>query len=156
MKTAIVYTSKNGTTEKVAGMLLERITNQDVEAHNLKEIQHIDLHEYQNIIIGSPIYAGKIMNPVKKFIDANMVQLLNMKVSLFICCMDESRADEELQNAYPEVLRKHAMFCEHVGGEFNFDKMNFFERAIVKKISGVKSSLQKFKFGKISALADSI
>ncbi|HKK82425.1 MAG TPA: flavodoxin domain-containing protein [Prolixibacteraceae bacterium] len=156
MKTAIIYISKNGATEKVAGMLQKSNKTKDIEAFNLKEKKHIDLHNYQNIIIGSPIYAGKIMNPVKRFIDDNMVQLLNMNVSLFICCMDDNRADEELQNAYPELLRKHALFCEHVGGEFNFKRMNFVERTIVKKISGVKNSLQKFNFGKISALADSI
>jgi flavodoxin len=31
MKTAIIYTSKNGATEKVAGMLQERIAPQDVD-----------------------------------------------------------------------------------------------------------------------------
>ncbi|MDY6801220.1 MAG: hypothetical protein SVU94_08360 [Bacteroidota bacterium] len=40
------------------------------------------------------------------------------------------KAREQFKNAYPESLRSKAI-DGHFGGEFNFDKMNFFEKAII-------------------------
>ena len=40
-------------------------------------------------------------------------------------------AQTQLENAYPKDLMDHAIACDFFGGEFNFEKMNFIEKAIV-------------------------
>lgn len=48
-------------------------------------------------------------------------------------------AQKQLQNAFPDELLNIAKATACFGGEFNFEKMNFFERLIVKKVAKSKS-----------------
>lgn len=154
MKTVIIFTSKHGATEKVANQLSKNIANADVV--NLKEHKNINLSQYQNIILGSSIYAGKISNAMQKFIKTNTVELLQKKLALFISCMHDTEAEKQFNSAFPELLRSHSLSNQCVGGEFNFENMNFFEKFLVKKISGVSQTTTNFKLDKINHIVESI
>ena len=143
MKTAIIYRSHHGTTEKVASMLREAIGKEDTSIFNLKTAGKIDLGSYDKVIIGGSIHAGNVQKSVKVFCNSNMETLLAKPLGLFLSCMEEEKAQEQFDNAFPELLRSHARSCKLTGGEFNFDRMNFLERAIIKKISGIKESVSK-------------
>ena len=74
----------------------------------------------------------------------NMNVLIIKKIGLFLCCMYEGeKRVEQFNNSFPEKLRSHSsangLFC----GEFVFEKMNFLEKAIVKKVSGYSSTVSK-------------
>jgi menaquinone-dependent protoporphyrinogen oxidase len=140
MRTAIVYASKHGTTEKMAQMIQKDLGEDKAQLFNLKEERNIDLNQFEQIIIGGSIHAGQIQKRIKDFCEHNTVDLLQKRLGLFLCCMDEKRAEEQFNNAYPETLRSHAISKKVLGGEFLFEKMNFFERAIVKKIAKVNES----------------
>lgn len=43
-------------------------------------------------------------------------------------------------DAYPEELPDNAKITAFSGGEFDFKRMNFFEKMIVKKVAHVKES----------------
>lgn len=58
MKTAIIFTSKHGATEKVANQLSKNIAN--AEVLNLKEHKNINLSQYQNIISKCPLGIIKV------------------------------------------------------------------------------------------------
>jgi menaquinone-dependent protoporphyrinogen oxidase len=81
-----------------------------------------------------------------------MVQLLQMRVGLVICAMNESEFDNELKMAFPELLSNHAISKKVVGGEFIIERMNFIERFLVKKISGVSQSISKIDENKIEEI----
>ena len=53
---------------------------------------------------------------------------------------------EQFENAFSEDLRKHASRTTLMGYEYNLDKMNFFERILVKKISGSKESISEIDY----------
>ena len=143
MKTLIVYISKHGCTETCAQKLAEKLDG-DVEILNMKKSQPAELTAFDTIIIGGSIHAGQIQKAVKKFCENNMDTLLDKKIGLFICCMEEGEnAQNQLDNAYPPELRRHASALGLLGGEFNFEKMNFIERAIVKKIANIDKSVSK-------------
>lgn len=57
MKTAIIYYSKKGTTQKVAKIISEKL-NSEEDLINLKQNTPLDISSYDRIIIGTPIYAG--------------------------------------------------------------------------------------------------
>jgi menaquinone-dependent protoporphyrinogen oxidase len=69
--------------------------------------------------------------------------------------MDEDRYEEEFNNAFPAELRKHAKACAVTGGEFIFEKMNFLEKAIVRKIGKVESTVSLIKEEKIEEFSNS-
>ncbi|MGE0077610.1 MAG: flavodoxin domain-containing protein [Bacteroidales bacterium] len=152
MKTAIVYATSHGTTEKVANMISESIENADTI--NLKQISTIDLNNYDQIIIGGSIHAGKIQRRVKMFCQKNLTQLLRMRVGLFVCAMNEPEFEKELNAAFPESISNHALSRKVVGGEFIIEKMNFIERFLIKKISGVTQTISKLDSKNISALVN--
>lgn len=154
MKTAIIYRSHHGTTEKVALMLSEEFGKDSTSLFNLKTEKTIDLDSYDQVIIGGSIHAGNVQNKVKEFCKNNMATLLEKPLGLFLSCMEEEKAQEQFDQAYPELLRLHAKSCKLTGGEFNFDRMNFLEKMIIKKISGIKESVSKIDENKIKEFVE--
>lgn len=156
MRTAIIYTTKHGCTDKCAHTLANELDNQ-VALINLETSTDVNLKSFNTIILGGSIHAGSINKKLKKFIDKNLDDLGSKKIGLFICCMEEGeKAHEQFQNAYPELLRNNAQAYGLFGGEFNFDNMNFFEKAIVKKVANVEQSISKINYSNIKDFAQKI
>ena len=151
MKTLIVYASKHGTTEYIAKMLQQEITN-TVDVVNLKKEKHVDLAPYDRIIVGGSIHAGMLQKKVRKFCEDNSVELLKKQIGLYQCCMHEKEAEAQFETNYPEILRKHSCSTKIMGGEFRFEQMNFIEKAMVKKIAGVEESQSRIHEEKINEM----
>ena len=67
MKTAIIYYSKHGTTERVTHLIGEKLTNK-VDYISLKECPRPDIRTYDRIILGTAMRAlqtEKLLNSVK-------------------------------------------------------------------------------------------
>ncbi len=139
MSTLIVYASKHGSAEKCAKNIAEKLGD-STTIYNLLKKNNIDLTQYDRVIVGGSIYVGQIQKEVKSFCTENLEQLKSKKLGLFITCMDEGEtAQTHIKNAYPEELISVATIVESCGGEFNFSKMNFFERTIIKMVSKSKN-----------------
>lgn len=145
MKTAIIYASTHGTTAKVAAMLSEKFGENNTRLFDLRNKERPDLAEFDRVILGGSIHAGMIQRKVKKYCEKHMVELLGKPLGLFICGMNEPEFDKELKEAFPELLLSHAKSKKAVGGEFLFGKMNFFQKAIVKKISGIHENVSRIR-----------
>ena len=146
MKTAIIYTSKYGTTETVANLIAEKLREiSEVELFSLKKNHNPDISNFDTVILGTPIYAGQASQKMKTFCKANEVVLLQKKTSLFVCGMhhDKKEQQKELKDAYSETLHKNAVATGFLGGAFLFEKMNLFERMIIKKIAKTTTSVQR-------------
>jgi menaquinone-dependent protoporphyrinogen oxidase len=156
MKTAIFYASSHGTTAKTAELIAQKLTNSQTQIFNLKKLKSVDLSDFDLVIIGGSIHAGRIQNAVKKFCEKNMVELLDKRIALYLCCMNLPEQDAQFENAYPELLRNKAISKKVIGGEFLFDKMNFFEKAIVRKVSKVNDTVSKLNYVKIEELVNEI
>ncbi|MBU8892016.1 MAG: flavodoxin domain-containing protein [Bacteroidales bacterium] len=153
MNTAIIYGTKHGSTHKCANTLANEM-GINTRLFSLETENDINISEYDTIIIGGSIHAGLINKKVKKFIDKNINILSEKKIGLFLCCMYEGdKALEQFQNAFPEVLRNTAVAHGLFGGEFDFEKMNFLEKAIVKKVANVEKSVSNINYDNIKAFA---
>ena len=154
MKTAIIYATKHGCTDKCAHTLANEM-GYDISVFNIETMKSLNLEDYESVIVGGSIHAGFINKKIKNFIDKNLNTLLEKKIGLFLCCMFEGdKALEQFQNAYPETLRNKAIAHGLFGGEFDFDKMNFFEKAIVKKVANVEESISKIDYSNIKDFAN--
>ncbi|MGB9893728.1 MAG: flavodoxin domain-containing protein, partial [Candidatus Saccharicenans sp.] len=103
------------------------------------------LENFDLIIIGGSIHAGKIQKEIKRFCRKNMSLLLKKEIALFICCMyDGQKAEQQFNQAFPEKLRQTARAKGIFGGELLFEKMNFLEKTVIKKFIGVKESVSRF------------
>ncbi|MCK3683839.1 flavodoxin domain-containing protein [Maribellus sp. YY47] len=143
MKTLITYCTTHGCTETIAREL-QQLLGQDVVLCNLKKEKAPDLSSFDRIIVGGSIHAGQIQKRIKSFCKQHAADLKEKELGLFICCMDEGEeAQTHLSNAYPEDLLNHAKATACLGGEFNFEKMNFLEKFIVRKVAKIDHSASK-------------
>jgi menaquinone-dependent protoporphyrinogen oxidase len=156
MRTAIIYSSKHGTTEKVAQKIQNELGEEKAQLFNLKRNKNFDLSQYGQIIVGGSIHAGQIQKKVKLFLEKNTQMLLQRRLGLFLCCMHENEAENQFNTAFPEILRSHAISKKIMGGEFLFEKMNLVEKALVKKIAGVNESVSKIEESNITAMVHEI
>lgn len=144
MKTAIIYLSKHGTTEKVAYEIASRLSSEKVSIYDLSKDKISNLDSFDELIIGGSIHAGAVQKRIKKFCEKNQTLLLKKKLGLYLCCAEkEKKAKEQFENAFAEELRNHASATGLLGYEFLLDKMNFFEKAIVKKVAGQSESVHQ-------------
>ena len=155
MKTAIIYYSKHGTTESVA-YLIGCNLGCEPEYLSLKEHPHPDLQVYDRIILGTSIYAGSPVRSMRKFCCHNRTLLQQKVVGLFICCMNEEHEVEQMKNAFPEYLHEKAIAEGILGGEFLFDKMNFIERFITRKVTRIRASVSSVRYDEIVEFAGKI
>jgi len=143
MNTLIVYITRHGCTEKCALKIKDMLPGQ-VKLVNLKKNRSVDMSNYDTVIIGGSIHMGKVQKKVNNFVFQNAEILKNKKLGLFLCCMETGEnADTQFNNAFPEDLRDHAATTGLFGGEFNFEKMNFIERGMIKKIANIEESISK-------------
>ena len=153
MKTIIIYTTSHGCTEKAVTMLSQKLSG-EITAIDLQHQPSPPLAGFDRIIIGGSIHAGQIQKRVRSFCVKNMEGLKNKEIGLFICCMYEPEiAREQIKNAFPEELHQMAKTEAIFGGEFNFEKMNFVEKMLVKKIAGVRESVSKIDHNSIDRFA---
>lgn len=141
MKTLIIYATKHGSTKKYAEILLEKLTGR-VDLYNVKDKKSPELSQYDNVIIGGSIYMGRVQKELSEFTAKHLNILKDKRVGLYICCMNKSEAEKQLNSAFPQELLKCAIAKGSFGGEFNFKKMNFLERFLIKIVS---KSLSKEK-----------
>ena len=143
MKTLITYCTTHGFTEKVVSEI-KTFLGGDVTLCNLKKEAAPAVESFDRVIIGGSIHAGQIQKKVREFCKSNMDALFNTELGLFICCMEEGeKAYAELEQVYPAELIHHAKATACLGGEFNFEKMNFLEKFIVRKVAKVNKSTSK-------------
>lgn len=156
MKTLIVFTTTHGCTEACATKLRHQLKS-DAEVINIKKKKPGNLSDYETIIIGGSIHAGKIQKKIKKFCQENLEILKQKKLGLFLCCMEVGeQAQKQFQDAFPGELIDHASATGFFGGEFNFDKMNFIEKAIIKKVAKIEKSVSKIDETNIVEFAQKI
>lgn len=153
MRTAICYVSKHGATERVARRLGELLVEADTQFFNLKDSPRPDLDGFDRVIVGAPIYAGVVLPEAQTFCREYEAQLLTKPLGLYLCAMNAEQFDKEFDQAFPEALRRHARSTRIVGGAFDFKRMNFVERFIVRRVVGVKSSVERIYWDRVEALA---
>jgi len=145
MKTLILYATRHGCAEKCAAKLGAALQGEVITA-NFKDAGAIDLEDYETVVIGGSIHAGKVQKRVKDFCTKNLDVLKNKRLGLFLCCMEEGpKADEQFAGAFPEILVRAATAKGLFGGALDFDRMNWLEKAIIKKVSKIDTSVSKIK-----------
>jgi menaquinone-dependent protoporphyrinogen oxidase len=127
----------------------------DITIVNLKNDKNPDFENYDRVIIGGSIHAGKIQRKVRDFCENNLEKLGYKEIGLFICCMHEGEeARKQLNDAFPEKLHQYAKTEAILGGEFNFDKMHLLERFVVRKVAKVEQSISRIDHEAIDIFAN--
>lgn len=130
MKTAIIYASTYGSTQKVAEALHSTIKNSDI--FNVKK-ENPNLSSYDSVILGSSIYIGQIDKQLKNFIQKNMEVLKHKKLGIYFCCGFEDNIQTYLDSNFDKELVKDAVVTT-MGGEMDVSKMSFAHKMITRMV----------------------
>lgn len=156
MKVAVIFATKYGFTEKCAELLSEGVKC-ETKLINLKKEKAGELDNYDLIVLGSSVYAGKIQKEMIDFIGAEKEKLITKKIALFSCNMHQGEEGEkQLKNIFPKEIYDNSFFSVSFGGKFDFNKMNFLEKVIVKKIAKVEKDVENIELENIKLLQDKI
>lgn len=148
MKTAIIYSTTHGSTEKVAEYISEKINDGEATVIRLEKNSKIDINSFDRIILGGSVYLGDIQSQMTKFCEDNIAILETKIVGLFTCGIEPElvRTDDELEMAFPKKLFNHAVATAFVGGEISFEKLNPTQKFISKNFFKIDDSVNFFHF----------
>ncbi|WP_026478467.1 flavodoxin domain-containing protein [Alkaliphilus transvaalensis] len=157
MKVVLLYASKYGATEKAAKLMAEQLKG-EVKLINLKEEIPSTIEEFDTVLLASSIYAGRMQGEISKFTTTYKDQIMNKNIGVFVCCKEENpeKITEYLKLNLPEEMIKKAFIKEYLGHEVKFDKMNFFERFLLKRILKVKESYSQINLEGIKRVSNII
>lgn len=137
MKTLIVFAGKYGMTAAYAREMAALI-GEGAELVDLTACKphSVSVQDVESLIIGSAVYAGQARSPFKKFIEMHAQELMQKRLMFFLCGLSSTEADQQqaIQNIIPETLRNHAQKVGFLPGKMQVEKMNFFERMILKMV----------------------
>lgn len=144
MKILIAYTTKYGAAEICAKLLAEELKG-ECDLINLKHTKDVDLSKYDKVILGGSIYAGNSQAELRAFGLEKCDELRKKPLGVYLSCMgfDADSVETYFWGAFPGELLDHATAIKAFGGIFDFKKMNFFERTIIKMIGRKEAAKNK-------------
>ena len=152
MRTLILYSSKYGFTENVAGILADHMAG-DVVLQQCFKGYSVDLTQFDNVIIGSSIYVGKPNGAVLDFCENYQRLLMSKRIGFFVTGNVEEDALKVIRENYPENLVDKSKKMGYFGYEFNFEKMRFFDRFFTKLIVRKSESEYRILSNEIESFA---
>lgn len=156
MKTAIIFCSKHGAVRKIAGIISEKINEQDIEIIDLDKSPDPEITRFDVVVIGGSIYFGQIQKRIKSFCEDNSNLLLNKKTALFISCLTKEKEQEEFELAFPEELRKNNFAHGLLGGELIYSKLNLLEKIAIKFVGKDSVDVHEINYQAINEFAEKI
>ncbi len=157
MNTLIAYAGKHGATRQACEELMRGLSG-EVTLVDLGAGETADPADYDRVLVGGAIYAGALKEEAKTFLEEHQAVLLTVDLGLFLCGADkkEQRQETFFADNVPAELLSHARVRGHFGHQFHFDRMNFFERLIVKKVVKVRQSEDKLDLDAIKRFASAV
>lgn len=113
MKIIITYFSNTGNTEKIAIAFKDALPEHDITLLNVKDVESSSLYDYELIILGSGIYAGKINKSILDLIKNS--DKLPPKFILF----NTHASPEHYQHSFSRIKKIIAAAGSEVIGEWD-------------------------------------
>jgi menaquinone-dependent protoporphyrinogen oxidase len=143
----VAYATKHGSTTGIAEAIGKEITAAGLSVE-VKEIKNVQSPAgYDAVVIGGPIYMGKVMAEVKKFIARHQEKLAAMPVAAFVVGLSPASKDEKQIGDAKKALQDAVAPLQPVAstlfaGSLDPEKLGFIER---KMIGMVKSPTGDFR-----------
>jgi menaquinone-dependent protoporphyrinogen oxidase len=136
-KILVTYATKYGSTEELAGIIAEELHRRGHEVDCLAAGGVKSVGSYAVVILGSPIYMGKLLSEAVDFTKRYRDDLKARRFAAFVVGYSlQARTEKNLRNAEAAVdlIRRYAI-PEEVGlfaGRVDLDRMSFADKAIMK------------------------
>ncbi len=129
MRVLIVYATRTGSTAKAAAMLARHFKGSVL--CDLGETSP-DPSDYDIILFGSGIYFGRILKPLKNWLNEYWEVIRPKIKGVFICNAIIAEAPQLLRDNFSLELRNASVVVESFGGEYSPKDLNPVERMRLK------------------------
>ena len=141
MKSLIIYSSTDGQTKKICEAIRENFNNKEfIEILPLEDAFHLNINNYDQIILGASIRYGNYKSNLFKFIKYN-IKILETKKNAFFSVNVVARKNEKNTpdtNPYiKKFLRKtnwRPKKIEVFAGKVDYPNYNFFNKLMIRLI----------------------
>jgi menaquinone-dependent protoporphyrinogen oxidase len=156
VRVLIVYATKYGTVEGVAESIREKLSV-PCDLANLKATPAPPIDQYDVVLTGGSIYAGRIRPAVSRFCEHNQSALLARKVGLFISCLfEDEQGRQQFEDNFPGWLLAHAFGRYNVGGAVHFSRLKLVDKIIMQKVGRVSTDLDQVKGEEIDHIVSDV
>lgn len=132
MKTIVLYATRYGSTRAAAERIAAALGGAaicDLNAH-----AHAP-EGYDAVIIGAPIYMGRLLKPARAYLAAHEQALLRVRLGLFACGATRPGENGFPGSVFPEALRSHAQAICAAGGLVQPGSMRALDRFVTNMIA---------------------
>lgn len=131
MNILIAYASKSGTTKDAAELLGAHFSLHNVSYADLAtEMPRVE--NYDVIVVGSYVRAGKIAKTVAEFLKKNREAILARPFGLYLCCNFTDKAVDYFKANMDEGLWQKAASAMCFGGEIRLERQKGMDKLIMK------------------------
>ena len=147
MKTIILYATKYGAAKEIAERLSGKMGK--AEVRDIKQAGGIE--DFDCVIIGTSVYAGRIRPEAKAFVLKNAAILKAKKLGIFLSGIGASGEKDYLKNNFAPDILQSAKAAKFLGGIFDPKKAGAIERLIIRIITKKSSMINAIDDEKINA-----
>ena len=141
MKSLIIYSTTDGQTKKICEVIRENFNNKEfVEILPLEDAFHLNINNYDQIIVGASIRYGNYKSNLFKFIKYN-IKILETKKNAFFSVNVVARKNEKNTpdtNPYIKKFLKKTNWrpkkIEVFAGKVDYPNYNFFNKLVIRLI----------------------
>ena len=151
MKTIIYYATKHGAAEEIAKRLAEAVG--EAVTVNLGGAEVPSPEEADRVIVGGSVYAGMLRKEMKEFLTKYQGVLAGKPLGVYLSGMSEEACNGALEKTEPEKLIAGAKAKGWLGGINDPAKCAFWERAILRMVTGKSAYVNTIDQARIDAFA---
>jgi menaquinone-dependent protoporphyrinogen oxidase len=138
----IIYSSTDGHTFNICERMRSVYVDKGfgVNIVSVRDCQHLDLHTYDQIMIGASIRYGKHSKEIYSFIDQNCDQLDKVKNAFFSVNLVARKENKNSPDTNPyckkflNQIEWKPKQCAVFAGKINYPKYNFLDRIMIQLI----------------------
>lgn len=132
MTQCIIYATKNGTAQKAAEMISQKLGGCDI--FNIDK-DKFDLSKYDMIIIGSNIRMGTVDKKISKLLLQFIKPISEMRRAFFLCCAFPENESGYLERNIPPQLLDGSVAAMALGGELDKSKLKGIDKMIANMVT---------------------
>jgi menaquinone-dependent protoporphyrinogen oxidase len=133
----VTYASKAGSTGEVAAAIGKTLATNGTTVDMLPLDEVANIQDYQTVVVGSAIRAGKWISSAANFVEANQPYLRQIPTAFFTCCMtlyEESEENRQKALAYMDPITNmvEPIAIGAFAGKMDYSKISFLDSTIIK------------------------
>ncbi|HOO74299.1 MAG TPA: flavodoxin domain-containing protein [Tepiditoga sp.] len=152
MSSIIFYSTKKGFGKKVSGY----IASESADIVEIIDQKDYDTENYNNVIFVSSVYAGQMKKGFKDFFNKVAENKKENQKFYFVMVAGQEENYKKFFNDNLPDKEKYIDDFFYAGYSYDFEKMNFFEKFIIKKIVKIDKSKEDFRKENLDSLVKKI